>query len=147
MSRPAVIDRQPARLERFSVPARQEQRHGWQGGFSYIEILLSLGILSVGVLALTELQVTTTNGSNAVSMRTTAVSILEKKVEALKSLPYASVQSEKPTTVVEAGGTFTRQVTVKSNSPLLNTKTVDVSVSWVIGGVTYSALLTTIISQ
>jgi type IV pilus assembly protein PilV len=118
-----------------------------EAGFSYIEVLVSSVILSIGVLALTQFQVTTAGENNSSSMRTTAVSLLEKKVESLKSLPFAGVQSEAPSTLIESGGTFTRQVTVTNNSPFLNTKTVNVSVSWVSGGSTRAARITTIIAQ
>ena len=147
MCRPVIRDKTPGRGGSSLFGRARNDSGGGQAGFSYIEVLVSSVILSIGVLALTQLQVTTAGENNSSSMRTTAVSLLEKKVESLKSLPFASVQSEAPSTLIESGGTFTRQVTVTNNSPLLNTKTVNVSVSWVSGGNTHAALLTTIIAQ
>lgn len=148
MGRPVVLDKTPSRGGGSSPFGRARNcGGGGQAGFSYIEVLVSSVILSIGVLALTQFQVTTAGENNSSSMRTTAVSLLEKKVESLKSLPFAGVQSEAPSTLIESGGTFTRQVTVTNNSPFLNTKTVNVSVSWVSGGSPRAAFITTIIAQ
>src|SRR5437867_3917707 len=116
-------------------------------GFSLIEVMLSLVFLSIGVLALTELQFTVTKGNGSSNTMATAVSLAEKKIEGLKAASYTTIQSEAPTAVTASGATYTRQVIVTDNQPMLNVKTVQVIVSGSDGQRTVTVPLSTIIAQ
>jgi len=115
--------------------------------FSLIEVMLSLVFLSIGVLALTELQFTVTKGNGSSNTMATAVSLAEKKIEGLKAASYTTIQSEAPTAVTASGATYTRQVIVTDNQPMLNVKTVQVIVSGSDGQRTVTVPLSTIIAQ
>src|SRR5712691_1779299 len=116
-------------------------------GFTLIETMFALVILSISLLALAGLQVTALRG-NALSRRmTTAVSIAEQKIEQLKDTPFANIQAESPTQVTVSNLHFTRQVTITNNSPLANSMTVSVSVSWKDGATTHTVPMATVISQ
>jgi type II secretion system protein I len=120
---------------------------GSEDGFTLIEILITLVIFSVGIMALAGLQVTAIK-ANAFSKRmTAAIAVAEAKLEQIKDTPYANVQSESPTQVVAAGMNFTRQVTVTANSPVPNTKTVQVMVTWTEGSQLHTVPISTIINQ
>ena len=116
-------------------------------GFTLIESMVALVILSITLLALAGLQVTALRGNTLSRSMTTAVSIAEQKIEQLKNTPFANVQSESSTQVTVANRNFTRQVTVTNDSPLLNTKTVSVLVTWQDKAKTHTVPLTTIIAQ
>ena len=116
-------------------------------GFTLIEIMITLVILSVGLLALAGLQVNAIKGNTNSRRMTTAVFIAEKKLEQIKNTPYTNIQSESIQQVTEASANFTRQVTVTSNNPLQNTKKIDVIVTWKDGSKSYTVPLSTIISQ
>jgi type IV pilus assembly protein PilV len=116
-------------------------------GFTLIEIMITLVILSIGLVALAGLQVSAIKG-NAFSKRmTAAVSIANQKLEQLKDTAYANILSESSTQITQSNIQFTRQVTVTNNSPLANTKTVNVTVTWSDGSNSHSVPITTIISQ
>jgi type IV pilus assembly protein PilV len=116
-------------------------------GFTLVETMLTLVILSVGLTALAALQVTAIK-ANAFSKRlTTATLVAEAALEQLKDTPYAAVQSAAATAVVAAGMQFTRQVTVTANTPVANAKTVLVAVRWTEGSQTRTVPLTTILYQ
>jgi type IV pilus assembly protein PilV len=121
-------------------------------GFTLIEIMITLVILSIGLVALAGLQVSAIKG-NAFSKRmTTAVSIANQKIEQFKDTSYANILSESSTQITtthpnQPSMTFTRQVTVTNNSPLANTKTVNVTVTWSEGSSSHSVPITTIFSQ
>ena len=116
-------------------------------GFTLVETMLTLVILSVGLTALAALQVTAIK-ANAFSKRmTTATLLAEAALEQLKDTPYAAVQSAAATAVVAAGMQFTRQVTVTANTPVANAKTVLVAVRWTEGSQTRTVPLTTILYQ
>ena len=113
-------------------------------GFSLIESMLALVILSIGILAMARLQIAAIRG-NALSQRmTTAVSIAEQKIEELKNTPYDNIQAESTAPVPNQN--FTRQVTVASG-PLPDTKTVSVIVNWQGKSKTYTFPIATIIGK
>ena len=115
-------------------------------GFTLVESMLTLAIMSMGLLALAGLQITALRG-NALSRRiTTAVSIAEQRIEQLKNTSYATVQAEDATQVTASDLHFTRQVTV-TNGPLPNTKSVSVLVSWQDQSKTHTLPIATIIGQ
>ena len=118
-------------------------------GFTLIEIMITLVIMSIGLMALAGLQVSAIRG-NAFSKRlTTAISIAQSRLEQVKNTPYANIQSESSTQVAVSNPNlnFTRQVTVTNNSPLPNTKRVEVTVTWTQASKTYTVPISTIISQ
>jgi prepilin-type N-terminal cleavage/methylation domain-containing protein len=116
-------------------------------GFTLLEIMIALVILSIALVALAGLQVCAIKG-NAFSKRmTTAVSIGNEKMEQLKNSSYANILSESSTQVTKSNMNFTRQVTVTNNNPLPNTKTVNVTVIWSDSSKSHSVPITTIISQ
>jgi len=126
---------------------RSTRRVTCNSGFSLIEVMISLAILAIGVLALTELQVTVTKGNSSSSTVVTAVSLAEQKMETLKTAAYKTILAEPPTAVAAPGGTYTLQVIVTNNQPMLNVKTVQVIVSGADGQSTFTVPLSTVIAQ
>ena len=123
-----------------------QQFIGPDAGFTLVESMITLAIMSVGLLALAGLQITALRG-NALSRRmTTAVSIAEQRTEQLKNTPYIDIHAEAATQVTASNLHFTRQVTV-TNGPLSNTKSVSVLVSWQDQSKTHTFPIATIIGQ
>jgi type IV pilus assembly protein PilV len=120
---------------------------GIEDGFTLIEIMITLVILSIGLTALAGLQVSAIKGNTFSKRMTAAVSIANEKLEQMKDTDYANILSESSTQITRSNMRFTRQVTVTNNSPLANTKTVNVTVTWSDGSNSHSVPITTIISQ
>ena len=116
-------------------------------GFTLIEVMLTLVILSIGILAMARLQIAAIRGNALAQRMTTAASVAEGKIEQLKNAPFADIQAESPTQVTASNLNFTREVTVTNNSPMANTKTVSVIVTWKDRLKTYTVPLATIIGQ
>ena len=116
-------------------------------GFTLLETMLALGVLSISLLALAGLQVTAIRGNILSQNITTAVSVAEKKIEELKNTPYANIAAESATQVSASNMNFTQQVTVTNNSPLTNTKTVSVLVTWKDKAKTHTVPITVIIAK
>ena len=96
-----------------------------ENGFSMIEILISLSIFAVGLLAISSLQIGAIN-SNARSGRTVeAVALAQEQVETLMTSNYDDVVTSGPVTV---NSRYNLSWTV--DAPVLNTKDVAVVVSW-----------------
>ena len=125
---------------------KMQQSIGPNAGFTLVESMLTLAIMSMSLLALAGLQITALRG-NALSRRmTTAVSIAEQRLEQLKNTSYTNIQAEAVAQVTASNLHFTRQVTV-TNGPLPNTKSVSVLVSWQDQATTHTLPIATIIGQ
>jgi Tfp pilus assembly protein PilV len=120
--------------------------------------MLALVVLTIGVLALGDLQIISSKANKSSQGLTTASSLAETKLEAIKNTTYASIANEataqfdqsgnSPPPVGYTGQIFTRRVDVTPNSPLTNTKTVTVTVTWQDSqNKTHTVPMATIISQ
>jgi prepilin-type N-terminal cleavage/methylation domain-containing protein len=117
-------------------------------GFTLIEVMIALVIMSIGLTALAAVQISAIRGNDFSKRMTTAISIAEAKMEQIKSSSYANILSESSIQITQSNMHFTRQVTVTNNiAPLTNTKTVNVTVSWSEGPKSHSVPITTIVSQ
>jgi type IV pilus assembly protein PilV len=116
-------------------------------GFTLIEVMIALVVMSIGLTALAAVQISAIRG-NAFSKRmTTAVSIADEKMEQIKSRPYVDIASESSIQITQSNMNFASQVTVANDSPLPNAKTINVTVSWEDGAKSHSVPITTIVSQ
>lgn len=94
-------------------------------GFSLIEIMISLSIFAVGILAISSLQIGSIN-TNAKARRTVeAVAIAQEQVETLMTSNYADVNTTGPITL-----NTPYRVSWTVAAPVLNTKDVALVVSW-----------------
>ena len=119
---------------------------GPNAGFTLVESMLTLAIISVSLLALAGLQITALRGYALSRRITTATSIAEQRIEQLKNTSYTNIQAEAATPVTASNLHFTRQVTV-TNGPLPNTKSVSVLVSWQEQSKPHTLPIVTIIGQ
>ena len=102
-------------------------------GFTLLESLLALVILSIGLLSLARLQISGLQGNAWSRDMTTAVAIADDQTEQLKNTPFANIQAESATRVTVSNRNFTKAVTVTDDAPdglTGTTKTVRVIVSW-----------------
>jgi Tfp pilus assembly protein PilV len=93
-------------------------------GFTLISVLFALTLLSIGIMALARLQFTITRVAREESSRTTALQLAASYLEEVRARDPWSLANEGPhpvdsTGIVNAGGTFTRQLIVGSINPQL----------------------------
>jgi type IV pilus assembly protein PilV len=101
-------------------------------GFTLTEVLIAIVVLSLGFLGLSAMTIATTKGLSFSKRLTTATTLAQDKIEAIKHTT--------PTNVIAANYLledpipgypgFTRRVTVIPNSPSQGTMTVVVTTSW-----------------
>jgi type IV pilus modification protein PilV len=104
-----------------------------RNGFALIEVLMAMVIFTVGILALTGLQVTTISGNAKARMQTEATAIGVRIVEQLRSLPFDHddlVPKVNPHSLSASGSRpYTVDWTVRADTPVNGTKMVRVTVT------------------
>lgn len=104
-----------------------------RNGFALIEVLMAMVIFTVGILALTGLQITTISGNAEARMQTEATAIGARVLERLRSLPFDHddlVPTIHPHSLPAIGNRpYTVDWTVKAGTPVNGTKSVRVTVT------------------
>ena len=102
-------------------------------GFALIEVLMAMVIFTVGILALTGLQITTISGNAEARMQTEATAIGARVVERLRSLPFGHddlVPTVHPHSLPPSvSRPYTVDWTVRADTPVNGTKSVRVTVT------------------
>jgi type IV pilus assembly protein PilV len=115
-----------------------------QKGFSLIELLIATSILAVGLLALAQMQITSIKGNALSSTTTDATTVAQDRLEQLIGLTYSSLTTDTdlaagnhPAGTQTIGGTqavqgmtYTITWSITDDSPITNTKTIDLDVTW-----------------
>ena len=122
-----------------------------QKGFTIIEVLVAISILTVGLLAVASMQVSAIRGNHMSDNVTIAVALAEEKMEQLLNLDYGDTDLKDSVTgnnanlssilsidheesnideTGAAGGHFRRIWNIADSTPITNNKTITVIVTW-----------------
>ena len=103
-----------------------------QNGFTLLEVLVAIVILTIGLLGTAGLTTGVIRGNHYSKNITSATAAGQTLLESVKSSGYTNATSANfPNDTVTMGGTtFTRTATITNSSPAANMKTVSVTVSW-----------------
>ena len=100
-------------------------------GFTILELVLALGILSIGLLFLSALLLTVIRTNNYSYLNTVALQLAQEKIETLKATPYGELEAQ-----VESGlrigslqTVFQRETSVQKGSAV-SLADILVKVSW-----------------
>lgn len=125
-------------------PLRKER------AFTLLEVLISLVILSVGLLATLSLTISTVQGNAFGRQMTGAITLAQHKLEELKKFSYSSIN---PGTTTESNvganggsGSYQRVTVVTDNSPVTDMKKITVTVTWT-GRQNSSVTLVTLVAR
>jgi len=123
-------------------------------GFTLLEALVALAVLSIGLLATAMLTTGIIRGNFFSKNITSATAIAQTTIEGAQRVGYATVNAyatdaTKVAPAVSMGGvSFSQSASVANNSPASNMKTISVTVSWnEAGNTARSVTLQTILSQ
>jgi type IV pilus modification protein PilV len=100
-----------------------------QDGFTLIEILIAIAILSFGILAIASMQSSSLRSTQHSYNVTEGTTLAQDRIEELMTLPYNAVVNG-----TAVNGNYTIGWTVATGVPVTNTKTVTVTVSWTAAG-------------
>lgn len=117
-------------------------------GFSLLELLIAVAILSVGLLGAAGLQATAINGNLHGNTISQATVLAQNVIEEIRDTDYEAVnETNYPGTENNVDGTiFNRSVLIEDNVPLNELKRITVTVSWTASR-QHSVRLRTIISK
>ncbi len=123
-----------------------------QGGFTLVEIMIALVILTVGLLAIAKMQVSAIQGNYFSSNTSTALSLADDKMEDLLNKPFTDadlvdtqagnngdltslvLKDHEELNVNDAGvvggGLYHRVWNIADNTPITDTKTITIVVTW-----------------
>ncbi|MFP4477332.1 MAG: prepilin-type N-terminal cleavage/methylation domain-containing protein [Desulfatibacillaceae bacterium] len=130
------------------IPKEQESGSAREHGFSIIEILIAMSILSIGLLALAQMQVLALNKSTEVNRRNRAIVVAQDRIEQVVSTPYEDLDDLAGTdsVTIQDYGTFSVQTTVGADTGV-SYRDIAVEVSWTEGDLNKSFRLTMIKSD
>ena len=114
------------------IRSRCRQLKDRQSGFTLLEVMVAIVILTIGLLGTAGLTTGVIKGNRYSKNVTSATAVAQTRLEEIKSGGYANATTTNfPGDTVTMGSTpFTRTVAITNSSPAANMKTVSVTVSW-----------------
>ncbi len=123
-------------------------------GFSLVEFMIAIAVLAIGLLALVGLQSTAIKGNASAKNLTSAVLLAEKKMEEFKNTAFNSVtigttnDPNNPLTSSDgSGGFFNRSWAIQTYLGSTYMKQITVTITWAVGGRSYTTAVDTVISR
>jgi len=139
---------------------RVDQKKGrpiGEGGFTLLEVIVAVSILTFGLLAVASMQLTAIHGNYNASDITEGTTVAQDRLEELMGLTYghsdlsdpvgggATDHPDPPTPTAAVG--YTINYTVESDVPVTNSKLITITVQWQDKGVQKRTVLTCIKPQ
>ncbi len=144
-----VISTSPNRIKGGRLGSGARVGSAW--GFTLLEVLFAMAVMSVGLLGVSIMLTHTTQQQAVNANRAVATTLARDQLERIKRAAYANVITANYPP--EAYGTivgskqFQQTVAIAIDTPLPNTKTVTVTVTWTdSSGVSRNATLNTVLA-
>lgn len=120
-------------------------------GFTLLEVLIAISIFSIGILAVGTMQIASIRGNTSARTHTEAATWAADRVERLMALPYNhpdldAAAANNPHSVPPEG-VYNISWNVTDNTPITNTKTITIIVTWNARGANRSVSMQHVIPQ
>jgi len=116
-------------------PSRSQRVRQSEGGFTLIEVLVAIVILSIGLLGMASLTIGIIKGNKLSNDLTTATTLAQDKMEQIRNSGYSALPSSDTTDTEDYGEIpdypqYKRVRDTDVDAPATNMKTVTVTVYW-----------------
>lgn len=128
------------------MPATRTRTARHLRGFTLLELMITLVVLAIGVLALGQLMPAGSRAMNRSRSVTSGTAFAAQKLEDLKALAWTDA-SLAAGTHTDTSGKYARTWIITDNTPLAGTKKVEVTVSWPSSSGTRSTVVRTYLTQ
>ena len=132
---------------------QKKRRPIGEKGFTLLEVIVAISILTFGLLAVASMQMTAIRGNYNASNITEATTVAQDRLENLMGLLYSDPLLDPGTGLSDpappspSGYTITYDVLDKNPNPSLNTRLITVTVQWQDKGVQKQTVLTCVKPQ
>ena len=100
-------------------------------GFTLIEVMMVMVVLSIGILAVASMQITAFQGNKSARLRTEAIALASEKIEALMNQGYSALPGIPAADRTETIGEINLSWTLTDNpDPTLELRELTVTASW-----------------
>ena len=137
--------RSPAGDRRTVTSPSRDARNGVRG-FTLLELMITLVVLAVGVLALGQLMPAGSRSMSRSRSVTSGTGLAAQELENLKALAWTDATLSAGTHT-DRSGKYTRTWIITDDTPLAGTKKVEVTVSWPSSSGTRSTVVRTYLTQ
>jgi len=117
-------------------------------GFTLIEVLMAMTILSVGILAVASLQISAVHNNGMGNLLTQATMLAQEKMESLKSTDDIAALTDGSDTDIDhygdSGGIFNRSWTISNPLGGSSSRQIEIAVQWSRSGVNRTVIIAAI---
>jgi type IV pilus assembly protein PilV len=117
-------------------------------GFTLIEVLMAMAILSIGILAVASLQISAVHNNGMGNLITQATMLAQEKMESLKNTANITALTNGSDTNIdhygESGGIFDRSWTISNPLGGSSSRQIEIAVQWSKRGINRNVILAAI---
>jgi type IV pilus assembly protein PilV len=132
---------------------KMKGRPNGEGGFTLLEVIIAISVLTIGLLAVASMQIAAIRGNDNASHITEATTLAQDRLEKLLAMTYTDAQILDGNPAVGTPTTYTvatppgftgynLSYSVDVNNPVLNAKLISVTISWQYKGAPKQTVLT-----
>ena len=133
-------------------------RPNGEGGFTLLEVIIAISVLTIGLLAVASMQLAAIRGNDNAAHISEGTTLAQDRLEKLLAMSYTDAQILDGNPAVGTPTTYTvatppgftgynLRYSVDVNNPVLNSKLISVTISWQYKGALKQTVLTCVKAQ
>lgn len=120
----------------------EQQKQNKESGFTLIEVLMSMVILAVGLLAMANMQIIAIQGNAYAIHVSEATHLVEDILDEYQKMDYDQLVTEEISSDI-----YTAYTSVENNTPAANMKKITVKTTWKTGNKEHEIVFGTVVTK